>query len=150
MPGVFAAGEVTGVSGGSVAELQGYLAGASAARHLGRLDPIEYEARTRALRSRLKAARRLAAGVDEAFPLRPGGLEWPDAGTIVCRCQGTSWSEIGAAVAAGAQDVPTVKEMTGCGTGYCQGRVCGPALRYAVSAAAGRSLAEVDDLYSSR
>ncbi|HEY6499485.1 MAG TPA: FAD/NAD(P)-binding oxidoreductase, partial [Streptosporangiaceae bacterium] len=76
VPGVFAAGEVTGVSGGAAAELQGYLAGASAARHLGRLDPIEYEARTRALRARLEAARRLAAGVDEAFPLRPGWLEW--------------------------------------------------------------------------
>jgi hypothetical protein len=57
---------------------------------------------------------------------------------------------LAAAVAGGAQDVPTVKEMTGCGTGYCQGRVCGPALRYAVSAAAGRSLAEVGDLHTSR
>jgi NADPH-dependent 2,4-dienoyl-CoA reductase/sulfur reductase-like enzyme/bacterioferritin-associated ferredoxin len=136
VPGVFAAGEVTGVSGADRVELQGYLAGASAARYLGRLNPVEYGARTQPLRARLEDVRLLATGVDEACPLRPGWLEWPDAGTVVCRCQETSWSEIGAAVAGGAQDVPTVKEITGCGTGYCRGRVCGPALRYAVSAAA--------------
>jgi thioredoxin reductase len=136
VPGVFAAGEVTGVSGADRVELQGYLAGASAARYLGRLDPAEYEARTRGWRVRLEEARRLTAQVDEACPLRPGWLEWPDDDTVVCRCQETRWSEIGAAVAGGAQDVPTIKERTGGGTGYCQGRVCGPALQYAVSAAA--------------
>ena len=57
---------------------------------------------------------------------------------IVCRCEETRWSEIGAALAGGARDVRAVAEMTRCGTGYCQGRVCGPALQYAVSAAAGR------------
>ena len=149
VPGVFAAGEVTGVSGADRVELQGYLAGASAARYLGRLSPVEYEARTQPLRARLEDVRRLAAGVDEAHPLRPGWLDWPDAGTVVCRCQETYWPEIGAAVAGGARDVPTVKEMTGCGTGHCQGRVCGPALQYAVSAASGRSLAEVGDLRAS-
>jgi D-hydroxyproline dehydrogenase subunit alpha len=146
VPGVFAAGEVTGVSGGDAAERQGFLAGASAAHYLGRLGAVEYEARASPRRARLEDGRRLAAGVDQACPLRPGWLEWPDAGTVVCRCQETSWSEIGAAVAAGAQDVPTVRELTGCGTGYCQGRVCGPAVQYAVSAASGRSLAEVAGL----
>ena len=27
------------------------------------------------------------------IPLPPGWLEWPDAGTVVCRCQETRWSE---------------------------------------------------------
>jgi thioredoxin reductase len=148
--GVFAAGEVTGVSGAEVAELEGYLAGASAARYLGRLDPAGYAERTWPLRARLENARQLAARLDEAYPLRPGWLEWPDAGTVVCRCQETHWPEIGAAVAAGARDVRTVQEVTRCGTGYCQGRVCGPALQYAVSAASGRPLAEVGDLHTGR
>jgi bacterioferritin-associated ferredoxin len=148
VPGVFAAGEVTGVSGAEVAGLEGSLAGASAARYLGRLHPDEYAARTRTLRERLEHARRRAARIDEAYPLRPGWLEWPDAGTVVCRCQETRWPEIGAAVAGGARDVRTVRELTGCGTGYCQGRFCGPALQYAVSAASGRPLAEAGDLHS--
>jgi D-hydroxyproline dehydrogenase subunit alpha len=142
VPGVFAAGQVTGAEGAEVSELEGYLAGTSAARYLGRVPPDAYAERTRTLRARLDDARRLAAPLDAAYPLPPGWLEWPDAGTVVCRCQETRWSEIDAAVAAGARTVPAVQEATHCGTGYCQGRVCGPALQYAVSAAAGRSLAQ--------
>jgi thioredoxin reductase len=138
VPGVFAAGEVTGAGGADAAELEGYLAGTSAARYLGRLDAEAYAERTRALRVRLEEARRLAARVDEAYPLRPGWLEWPDAGTVACRCQETRWSDISAARAGGARDLPAVRAVTGCGTGYCRARVCGPALDYAVSAAEGK------------
>ena len=95
-------------------------------------------------------ARRRAAPPAAAYPLPPGWLEWPDAGTVVCRCQETRWSEIDAAVAAGARTVPAVQEATRCGTGYCQGRVCGPALRYAVSAAGGCSLARIASLTTAR
>jgi NADPH-dependent 2,4-dienoyl-CoA reductase/sulfur reductase-like enzyme len=141
VPGVFAAGQVTGAAGAEVSELEGYLAGTSAARYLGRVAPDAYAERTRTLRARLDDARRRAAPLDAAYP-PPGWLEWPNPGTVVCRCQETRWSEIDAAVAAGARTVPAVQEATRCGTGYCQGRVCGPALRCAVSAAAGRSLAQ--------
>ena len=65
---------------------------------------------------------------------RAAEAEWPDAGTVVCRCEETRWSDIGAAVAGGARDVRAVREVTRCGTGYCQARVCGPALTYALSA----------------
>jgi thioredoxin reductase len=146
--GVFAAGEVTGVGGAQAAELKGYLAGASAARYLGRLHPVAYTARTRALRSRLGPARRFAALLDDAYPLRPGWLDWPEPDTIACRCEETRWAEIGRAVAAGAADVRSVKGLTRCGMGYCQGRICGPILQYAVAAAAGRPLGEVGDLHS--
>jgi thioredoxin reductase len=146
--GVFAAGEVTGVGGAQAAELKGYLAGASAARYLGRLHPVAYTARTRALRSRLGPARRFAALLDDAYPLRPGWLDWPEPDTIACRCEETRWAEIGRAVAAGAADVRSVKGLTRCGMGYCQGRICGPIVQYAVAAAAGRPLGEVGDLHS--
>ena len=135
VPGVFAAGAVTGTSGADVAELEGQLAGTSAARYLGRLDQAGYEEHTRAVRAQLEQARRRAAEHEAAQRLRPGWLEWPDAGTIVCRCEQTRWAQIGAAVAGGARDVPAVSAATRCGLGYCQGRVCGPALQYAVSAA---------------
>jgi NADPH-dependent 2,4-dienoyl-CoA reductase/sulfur reductase-like enzyme len=143
VPGVFAAGEVTGAGGADAAELEGYLAGASAARYLSRLPPDAYAERTRPLRARLEKARRLAAQLGEAYPLPPGWLEWPDAGTVICRCEETRWSEIGAAVDGGARDVRTVKEVTRCGMGDCRARVCGPALQYAVSAASARPLTEV-------
>ena len=36
--------------------------------------------------------------------------------------------------------------VTRCGMGYCQGRVCGPALQQAVAVATGRGLSAVGDL----
>jgi NAD(P)H-nitrite reductase large subunit len=148
VPGVFAAGEVTGVGGTQVAELEGYLAGASAARYLGRVHQAAYTARTAVLRRQLEPARRFAALLDQAYPLRPGWLGWPDAGTVACRCEDTRWPEIGAAVAAGARDIRAVKALTRCGMGYCQGRICGPLVQYALSAATGRPLADVGDLHT--
>jgi thioredoxin reductase len=133
VPGVFAAGAVTGTEGADQAELEGYLAGTSAARYLNRLDPAGYAARTRALRDQLETARRLTVRPGDAGPLGPGWLQWPDPGTVVCRCEETRWSDIAAALAAGARDVPAVRRATRCGTGYCQGLVCGPALQDAVA-----------------
>jgi D-hydroxyproline dehydrogenase subunit alpha len=132
VPGVFAAGEVTGAGGARVAELEGYLAGASAACYLGWLDQAAYAAQTSELRAQLEDARRLAAQADAAYPLRAGWLQWPDPATVICRCEGTRWSQIGAAIAGGARDVAAVQTMTGCGRGYCRGQVCGPALEDAV------------------
>jgi D-hydroxyproline dehydrogenase subunit alpha len=144
--GVFAAGEVTGVGGAQVAEQEGYLAGASAARYLGKLDAAAHTARTAAIRPRLGRARRFAELLDAAYPLRPGWLGWPEPDTVVCRCEDVPWASIGRAVAAGARDVRAVKGVTRCGMGYCQGRICGPVLQCAVAAAAGRPVADVGDL----
>jgi D-hydroxyproline dehydrogenase subunit alpha len=150
VPGVFAAGEVTGAGSGEAAELEGCLAGMSAARYLGRADPAGSAARERDLRLRLADARQQAAPLDEAWPLRPGWLEWPDAGTVACRCAETPWRAISAAVAGGATGVDEVKQATGCGLGYCQGRVCEPALRYAVAAFSGRPPAPADGARAGR
>ncbi len=123
VPGVYAAGEVTGTGGGDAAELAGFVAGTSAARQLGRIDPDAYAARTAAPRARLAEVRRAAAALDQAYPLRPGWLAWPDPDTIACRCRDTRWAQV---TAAGATDA---------GSGPCQARVCGPARRYAATAA---------------
>jgi NADPH-dependent 2,4-dienoyl-CoA reductase/sulfur reductase-like enzyme len=152
VPGVFAAGETTGVAGAEVAELEGYVAGASAATYAGRLDGQISEATHRRRTSRVRAglvrARRFANLLDGLYPLRPGWLDWPQPDTVVCRCEEVPWSAIGSAIADGARDVRSVKSVTRCGMGYCQGRVCGPVLQQAVASATRRSVSEVGDLQS--
>ncbi|HEY2277559.1 MAG TPA: NAD(P)/FAD-dependent oxidoreductase [Streptosporangiaceae bacterium] len=145
VPGVFAAGETTGVAGADVAELEGYVAGASAAREVG-VTAEDVERRLGRVRPALARARDFARRLDAVYPWRPGGLDWPRADTLVCRCEEVPWAAIGAAVADGARDVRAVKGVTRCGMGYCQGRVCGPALQQAVAAATGRGLSAVGDL----
>ncbi len=146
--GVFAAGETTGVAGADVAELEGYVAGASAAQYLGLLGRERFQQRIRGVRSGLERARNFARALDGLYPWRGGWLDWPRADTLVCRCEDVPWAAIGAAVADGAGDVRAVKGVTRCGMGYCQGRVCGPALQQAVAAAIGQGLAAVGDLGS--
>jgi thioredoxin reductase len=159
VPGVFAAGETTGVAGADVAELEGYVAGAAAARYLGKSGPEMFgiknrerpESDERALervRAALARARRFARRLDEVYPWRAGWLEWPGPETAVCRCEEVPFGAIGAAVADGARDVRAVKGVTRCGMGYCQGRVCGPAVQQAVAVATGRGLSAVGDLGS--
>jgi D-hydroxyproline dehydrogenase subunit alpha len=148
IPGVFAAGETTGVAGAEVAELEGYIAGAAAARHLGKVTAATFGARTARIRGALARARRFAAVLDGLYPFRAGWTAWPAPDTIACRCEEVPWSAIGEAVAAGARDVRAVKGLSHCGTGYCQGRICGPILQQAVATASGRGLSEVGDLHS--
>lgn len=49
--------------------------------------------------------------------------------TVVCRCEEVTGGEIRAAVAElGAGDIRTVKLLTRAGMGWCQGRMCEPAV----------------------
>jgi D-hydroxyproline dehydrogenase subunit alpha len=146
VPGVFAAGETTGVAGAEVAELEGYIAGAAAALSAGRITAGPFVKKTARVRAGLVRARRFAAALDGLYPWQAGWLSWPGPETVVCRCEEVRWAAIGAAVADGARDVRAVRGVSRCGMGYCQGRVCGPVLQQAVAAAAGRGLSEVGDL----
>jgi len=115
VPGVYAAGEVTGVGGVELALLEGEIAGLVASgrvRDTGRL--VARRARAQ------RGADRLAS----TFAVRAEVRALATAGTIVCRCEDVplgaldrSWSPRQA------------KLYTRAGMGACQGRVCGPALQ---------------------
>jgi thioredoxin reductase/bacterioferritin-associated ferredoxin len=145
-PGVFACGEVTGVGGAAQAEPEGTVAGAAAARHLGRLDEAGFRARTADAARRARHARDFAALLRRLYPLAGGWLARLQPDTVICRCEDVTWSEVAGAVAAGANDVRSVKGLTRCGMGYCQARVCGPVAQYAVARLTGRPLDAVGDL----
>ena len=120
--GVFAAGETTGVGGVDLAGVEGLLAGAAAARSLGRPSPLRDESVLRRRRERMRA---FADALAQAFPIRTGWLEDLEADTIVCRCEEVPVGRIRTAIdELGAQDARTVKLLTRAGMGWCQGRVC--------------------------
>jgi len=45
--------------------------------------------------------------------------------TLACRCEEVKVSEIRETVRMGIKDPDSLKSMTRCGMGYCQGRMCG-------------------------
>ncbi|MFJ6655334.1 FAD-dependent oxidoreductase [Streptomyces sp. NPDC091377] len=125
VPGVWAAGESTGVGGAALALAEGHVAGRSiAARLAGRdPDPGGWSAAAKA-RARM---RRFAEVLDRVYVPDP---HWPDRvtdPTVLCRCEEVTAGTVREAVdALGARDLRTVKLLTRAGMGWCQGRMCAP------------------------
>ncbi|WP_406288478.1 FAD-dependent oxidoreductase [Embleya sp. NBC_00896] len=117
VPGLYAAGETTGIGGAQLSAVEGEL---SAYAIAGRTPP-------RGLLRRRARLTRFAAGLRELYPVRPGWLTWLGADTLVCRCEEVTRDRITHAVRSGADDVRAVKLLTRAGMGWCQGRMCAEA-----------------------
>ncbi|MFC8429084.1 FAD-dependent oxidoreductase [Streptomyces sp. NPDC057253] len=125
VPGVWAAGETTGIGGSALALAEGHIAGRSiAARLAGREpDPRGWAAAARA-RERLRA---FFAAVDSVYAPPAHWAEQVTDETVVCRCEEVPAGAVREAVRElGAGDLRTVKLLTRAGMGWCQGRMCGP------------------------
>ncbi|MFC5212908.1 FAD-dependent oxidoreductase [Streptomyces coerulescens] len=127
VPGVWAAGETTGIGGAALSLAEGHIAGRSAAARLrgARPDPARWAAAAKA-RGRLRA---YFAVLDSVYAPPARWAERITDDTVVCRCEEVTGGAIRAAVVElGAGDARTVKLLTRAGMGWCQGRVCGPAV----------------------
>lgn len=114
--GVFGAGEVCGIAGVDSALLEGQIAG----YHASGADRL-----ARSLYRRRDRLRRYAQRLEQAFALRDELRRLPEPDTIVCRCEDVVFDavrDLGSNRAA--------RLYRRCGMGACQGRVCGPALRF--------------------
>jgi thioredoxin reductase len=128
VPGVYAAGEATGVGGAALAVVEGAIAGVVASG--GRPNERLLHRRT--------ALRGFAAAMHAAYPVRDGWRGWLADDTLLCRCEEVAAGTVLAAVRdLGARDARTAKLLTRAGMGWCQGRVCGFALARLVSGEAG-------------
>ncbi len=116
VPGIYCAGEPTGIGGVELAVLEGRIAGLAAA---GREDVARRHSRRR--RSRLGFVRALARACALDAHLR--GL--PTGDTRVCRCEDVPFVSLH-----GHSNWREAKLQTRCGMGPCQGRICGPATEF--------------------
>jgi NADPH-dependent 2,4-dienoyl-CoA reductase/sulfur reductase-like enzyme len=113
---IFCAGEPTSVGGVELALIEGQIAGLSAAGHASEAE---------ALFTQRQKARKFAHLLDRTFRLRPELRGLPMPGTIVCRCEDVSYSQLRS-----HSSWRAAKLHTRCGMGPCQGRVCGPATQF--------------------
>lgn len=116
VPGVYGAGEVTGIGGSELAEREGEIAGFAAAGQQSRARAT-FRARAR--------AQRFAATLNRAFALRNELRTLPRPDTIVCRCEDVCWEKVRR-----QEGWRETKLKTRCGMGPCQGRVYGPAIEF--------------------
>ena len=119
VPGVFVAGEASGIGGADLAQAEGELAGAMAA---AASDGATAEHRE--LRARRAKLAGFAGVLSDLFDPRPGLLGLATPTTVLCRCEDITAGAIDDAVARGADTMSALKIVTRCGQGPCQGRVC--------------------------
>jgi NADP-dependent aldehyde dehydrogenase len=142
IPGVYVAGEATGVGGALLAVAEGELAGLTAASDLGTW--VGRRLGARRLRGGIRRGRAFARAMHRAHPIPERWSEWLTPDTIVCRCEEVSFDDLRRARdLLGATDARGAKSLSRAGMGWCQGRICGSAC--ALLAAEGRPL-RADDL----
>jgi thioredoxin reductase len=125
IPGVYAAGETTGVAGAQRAIATGALAGLGLALDLGRISPAEAQRRAAPFRARTQALGDFNVLLDA---VADPGPYWPALrpDTLVCRCEDVAAAAIEAAFETAGRSANAIKLRTRCGMGLCQGRSCEP------------------------
>lgn len=123
VPGIFAAGDGTGVTGSYSAIAQGALAGLRVAFMHGNLSEFQLKDLARAYIRELSNRNKFQKALNHMFDIRPGIYELASDETIVCRCESVKKSDIDSVIESSA-DVSVVKAYTRAGMGLCQGRNC--------------------------
>jgi D-hydroxyproline dehydrogenase subunit alpha len=144
LPGVYVAGDVTGVGGKPLAEIQGQLAAYSALNLIGKLSTKQADAYTSQLIPIMRREQRFARFLWTRYRLRPGLLELADDDTIFCFCEAVQVGAVRACLKDGGCDLFGVKLRTRMGMGNCQGRYCIPNAALFISAHGGKPVAELD------
>lgn len=142
VPGVFAAGDGTGVQGALVAMEQGRLAALGAAVDRGALSASEASARAAPIRRRLERRRAFRRALSRMHRVGAGIHELAGAETVICRCEELTRAELEPAIESTA-DIGVVKGLTRAGMGLCQGRNCESQVRAMIAARHGRPIGEV-------
>ena len=120
------AGDGATIMGARAAASQGRMAALDAAVRLGRIDLARRDMLARDDRAELERQHALREMLDRLFQPTKELLAPASIGSVVCRCEDITVSEVEDAVDKGCTDVNRVKAFTRCGMGPCQGRMCGP------------------------
>ncbi|NDC48592.1 MAG: FAD-dependent oxidoreductase [Micrococcales bacterium] len=123
VPGIFAAGDGTGVTGSYSAIAQGALAGLKVAFLHGNLNELQLRDLANSYIRELSNRNRFQKALNHMFDVRPGIYELADDQTIVCRCESVRKSGIDSVIES-TSDISVVKAYTRAGMGLCQGRNC--------------------------
>ena len=142
IPHVFVAGDVAGIRGATVAELEGEQVGLTAGEAAGLEVDQALQQKYAAGRHALKRSLRFGWAIADVMRPRLALLDAIGPDTLICRCEEVTRSEIETATRE-AVDLNWVKRLTRCGMGPCQGRYCGDTVGMLLSRCSGKSIAEL-------
>jgi NAD(P)H-nitrite reductase large subunit len=137
VPGIFAAGEITGIAGAAKAVTEGQLAALSILLNLAKISSDTFLARSTPLKKARNQHLRFG-GYFNAQHKIPGEIIRSIAEeAIVCRCEDITMGEIKTAVLNGCATPDAVKKAVRTGMGICQGRTCAPIIYEVIAALKG-------------
>lgn len=140
VPGVWAAGELTGIGGARVAAHEGTVAGLAAARVLGAA--VDESALARAV-ARRRADVPFLRTLARVLSVGDGWTSWLTPDTVLCRCEEVTVGTVDTAIARrDADDLRSIKLTTRCGMGHCQARMCAANVAGLLTARTGRPPAD--------
>ncbi|MGD8561984.1 MAG: NAD(P)/FAD-dependent oxidoreductase [Desulfarculaceae bacterium] len=126
IPGVFAAGELTGIGGALKSLCEGEIAGHSLLAALGK-GPVN-----KGRLGRLSIQRwhhlRFSRYFNRQCALKPGLVQTISPDTIICRCEEADFGQLKDLLSQGINAPKAIKNALRMGMGRCQGRTCGPLL----------------------
>lgn len=132
VPGLYVAGEVTGIKGADAARLEGEIAALSLLRDAGIKSVTEVTMEQRPKRRRLQALESFAEVLAETSSMGDAFFaSLPSRDTLICRCEEISCADLERTL----QDNPhlgtvsATKLLTRVGMGLCQGRYCEGSVR---------------------
>jgi NAD(P)H-nitrite reductase large subunit len=128
LPGIFAAGEVTGIGGAEKALVEGRLAGLSMLYRLGRIDQKSFQSLAEPLKQQREKEAAFSVLINKLNRIQPGEYDTLDDKTVICRCEDVTFGEICRQITRGLAAPQELKKATRLGMGNCQSRTCGPIL----------------------
>ncbi|MCK5221213.1 MAG: FAD-dependent oxidoreductase, partial [Candidatus Aminicenantes bacterium] len=126
VPGIFCAGEVTGVGGALKSVNEGEIASISILNRFEKGDLLLNKKRK--LDKERKHHLDFAKYFNSLYGIREEEISGIPDETIICRCEDVSMGDIRAAVSDGFISPGTLKTSVRAGMGNCQGRTCGPVI----------------------
>jgi len=124
--GIFAAGEITGVAGGSKAMVEGQLAALSILYQSERISISELENKRKPLQVNRTRYQRFGAYLNRQWAIPNKEWDSIDDDTMICRCEDITLGKLRSWIKAGFTSTSVLKNATRCAMGNCQGRTCGP------------------------
>lgn len=143
VPGIFVVGEAAGIAGAKAAELQGVIAGVSAALQLEKGDPTQAKRSIEAAQRELKGEMRFAKSLNEVFAPRPGILDLLTDDTVICRCEEITAGRLLKDRPEWTASLDAARTATRVGMGNCQGTMCETLVAQLLARETGKQVAEV-------
>ena len=120
VPGVWAAGEITGIGGHELAMTEGVIAARSMINSSSGKTSTAFLIKLRKWRQQI-----FADGINRIYRLDDSWIDWSKEDVTVCRCEEVTREEIlSSFLELGADSARTSKLFTRAGMGMCQGRIC--------------------------